>query len=154
MFVRFIPGQRLQYLPPRAFLFKQLKTRTLLLRIFCTGSESSNTTKPKFGSFPPLLILSSRTVPYSAGAQQHVNHGLQQVPTSCVTSGFFKSSFRRYTMTVKGVSQPLQTQLTFKEFFEFIFVHVMRDVAHEQLVGVGVPGHPAALRLPLLPFPS
>lgn len=38
---------------------------TLLLRIFCTGSESSNTTKPKFGSFPPLLILSSRTVPYS-----------------------------------------------------------------------------------------
>lgn len=39
--------------------------RTLLLRIFWTGSESSNTTNPKFGSFPPLLIRSSRTVPYS-----------------------------------------------------------------------------------------
>jgi hypothetical protein len=43
---------------------------TLLLRIFCTGSESSNTTKPKLGSFPPLLILSSRTVPYSTHVQK------------------------------------------------------------------------------------
>ena len=48
---------------------------TLLLRIFCTGSESSNTTKPKFGSFPPLLILSSRTVPYSVHrGRGHYSH--------------------------------------------------------------------------------
>lgn len=50
---------------PQINMTRQQRLVTLLLRIFCTGSESSNTTKPKFGSFPPLLIRSSRTVPYS-----------------------------------------------------------------------------------------
>lgn len=41
---------------------------TLAPRILCTGSESSKTTKPKLGSFPPtplVLIRSSTTLPYA-----------------------------------------------------------------------------------------
>lgn len=60
---------------PKEKLMSLRRCVTLLLRIFCTGSESSNTTKPKFGSFPPLLILSSRTVPYSVHrGQGHYSH--------------------------------------------------------------------------------
>lgn len=42
---------------------------TLAPRILCTGSESSKTTNPKLGSFPPtplVLIRSSTTFPYAA----------------------------------------------------------------------------------------
>lgn len=41
---------------------------TFAPRILCTGSESSKTTNPKLGSFPPtplVLIRSSTTVPYA-----------------------------------------------------------------------------------------
>lgn len=41
---------------------------TLAARILCTGSESSKTTNPKLGSFPPtplVLIRSSNTFPYA-----------------------------------------------------------------------------------------
>lgn len=48
----------------------------------------------------------------------------------------------------------LLCRLTFKELLEFGLVHVVRDVAHEELLGVGVPDHPATLGLPLLPLPN
>lgn len=44
--------------------------------------------------------------------------------------------------------------LTFKELLEFGLVHVVRDVSHKELLGVGIPDHPATLGLPLLAFPN
>lgn len=45
---------------------------------------------------------------------------------------------------------PCLIRLTFKELLELRLVHIVRDVAHEELLGVGVPDHPATLRLSLL----
>lgn len=44
--------------------------------------------------------------------------------------------------------------LTLKELLEFGLVHVVRDVSHKELLGVGIPDHPATLGLPLLAFPN
>lgn len=44
--------------------------------------------------------------------------------------------------------------LTFKELLELRLVHVVGDVAHKQLLGVGVADHTAALGLALLPLPD
>lgn len=60
-----------------------------------------------------------------------------------------------YTIHIKThVGSASPKRLTFKELLEFGLVHVVRDVPHEQLLGVGVPDHPATLGLPLLTFPN
>lgn len=112
---------------------------TRLLRIFCTGSESSKTTNPKLGSLPPLLILNSNTVPYSE-IRQTIKSPHQET----------QKLMRHHTQTLPSQQEH---KLTFKELFQLSPVHIMWHVSYEELLAVGIPDHPPHLRLSALSFP-
>lgn len=65
-----------------------------------------------------------------------------------------RQAFRDALSLKKRCFSNQPTRLTFKELLEFVFVHIMRDVPHEELVGVGVADHPPTLGLALLTFSS
>lgn len=103
---------------------------TLAPRIFCTGSESSKTTNPKLGSFPPtplVLIRSSTTFPYAARIKIYYFIELY-VFTTCMT---FCRTWSKCCFSRKH---------THEELLELALIDVMWEVADKKLVAVWIAG--------------
>lgn len=111
---------------------------TLAPRILCTGSDSSKTTNPKLGSFPPtplVLIRSSTTFPYA-----------EEKKKCCNLTNIYSHStaLKDFLTTCIVASSRKPTQ---EELFELALVNVMWEVANKKLVTVWVPDNPPAINV-------
>lgn len=124
---------------------------TFAPRILCTGSESSKTTNPKLGSFPPtplVFIRSSTTFPYAATL------------TKIKFNDVFRLSIQIDTFMINWIIKLFALKMpgflgkhTHEELFEFALIDVMWEVANKKLVAVWVPDYTPAVHFTRLSIP-
>lgn len=110
---------------------------TLAPRILCTGSESSKTTNPKLGNFPPtpfVLIRSSTTFPYAARKKKKKGKSTDiYSPCEFCLKHIDKCWFLK--------------KHTHEELFELALINVMWEVTNKKLVAVRVTDKPPVVHV-------